>query len=167
MIHASSCSSYSAAPVRCTASTCARAVDSDGARSAEPWHHFGARVPPGRHPPRPLDRCSSAGWMRSTRPTSRPSLKIGGRGARAIRARRVSPQEMQLLRHIDMRYVGQWRSMPSRRPARSPTLPRSSSSSTPSTRASTTSAATVRPVEVYRLNVTAIGKVPKPELRKA
>lgn len=78
----------------------------------------------------------------------------------------VATEDMQLLRHIDMRYVGQWRSM-------------SISTSGPVTdlapiveqfhaehaREHNFSRVGVK-VEVYRLTVTAIGKVPKPALPK-
>jgi N-methylhydantoinase A len=83
-----------------------------------------------------------------------------------LRIEGVAPEDMQLLRHIDMRYVGQWRSM------------------SISTSGQVTDLAPIveqfhadharehnfrrdsAPVEVYRLNVTAIGTVPKPELPK-
>lgn len=81
-----------------------------------------------------------------------------------LKAEGVAPEDMELLRHIDMRYVGQWRSM-------------SISTSGPLTdlspivdqfhaehaREHNFSRVGVK-VEVYRLTVTAIGKVPKPAL---
>jgi N-methylhydantoinase A len=83
-----------------------------------------------------------------------------------LSAEGVAHEDMQLLRQIDMRYVGQWRSMsistagPVHRldeiverfhadHAREHNFRRDDA-----------------PVEVYRLNVTAIGAVPKPELPK-
>jgi N-methylhydantoinase A len=81
-----------------------------------------------------------------------------------LAAEGVAPEDMQILRHIDMRYVGQWRSM------------------SISTAGTVTDLAPIveqfhaeharehnfrrdsAPVEVYRLNVTAIGTVPKPPL---
>jgi N-methylhydantoinase A len=83
-----------------------------------------------------------------------------------LRVEGVAFEDMQLLRHIDMRYIGQWRSM------------------AVSTSGQVTDLAPIverfhthharehnyrrdgAPVEVYRLNVTAIGKVPKPDLPK-
>lgn len=79
---------------------------------------------------------------------------------------RVAPQDMQLLRHIDMRYVGQWRSL-----AISTTGPLTNLA--PIVEQFHVQHAREHnfrrdnaAVEVYRLNVTAIGKVPKPALPK-
>lgn len=83
-----------------------------------------------------------------------------------LRVEGVAPQDMQLLRHIDMRYVGQWRSMAISTSGRvtdlAPIVEQFHAEHAREHNFRRDSA----PVEVYRLNVTAIGKVPKPELTK-
>ncbi len=78
----------------------------------------------------------------------------------------VAPDDMQLLRHIDMRYVGQWRSMSISTSGRLTDLvPIVERFHAEHAREHNFSRAGVK-VEVYRLTVTAIGKVPKPDLPK-
>jgi N-methylhydantoinase A len=78
----------------------------------------------------------------------------------------VAPHDMQLLRHIDMRYVGQWRSLAISTTGRVtnlvPIVEQFHAQHAREHNFRRDNAA----VEVYRLNVTAIGKVPKPELPK-
>ncbi|GGC45087.1 hydantoinase [Chelatococcus reniformis] len=90
--------------------------------------------------------------------------KLEEEGHRRLAAEGVAPQDMQLLRHIDMRYVGQWRSM---------SIATSGRLSDLGGIVEQFHAAHAREhnfrrdgakVEVYRLNVTAIGTVPKPDL---
>ncbi|WP_345420910.1 hydantoinase/oxoprolinase family protein [Pseudonocardia xishanensis] len=90
--------------------------------------------------------------------------KLEAEAYERLRTEKVAEADMHLLRSIDMRYVGQWRSI-----------------SVPVDGTFTDFAGAVEefhavharehnfrrdstPVEVYRLNVTAIGTVPKPEL---
>jgi N-methylhydantoinase A len=83
-----------------------------------------------------------------------------------LRAEGVAARDMQLLRHIDMRYVGQWRSMAISTSGQvtdlAPIVERFHTQHAREHNYRRDNA----PVEVYRLNVTAIGKVPKPELPK-
>ncbi|MEQ8348571.1 MAG: hydantoinase/oxoprolinase family protein [Sneathiellaceae bacterium] len=76
----------------------------------------------------------------------------------------VAPADMQLLRHIDMRYVGQWRSMSIPTTGTVTDLvPIVEQFHAEHAREHNFSRADAK-VEVYRLNVVAIGKVPKPAL---
>jgi N-methylhydantoinase A len=83
-----------------------------------------------------------------------------------LRTEGVAPEDMQLFRHIDMRYVGQWRSLAISTPARvtdlAPIVEQFHAQHAREHNFRRDNA----PVEVYRLNVTAIGRVPKPELPK-
>lgn len=76
----------------------------------------------------------------------------------------VAPADMRLLRQIDMRYVGQWRSMSIATTGAvtdlAPIVAQFHAEHAREHNFSRTGAK----VEVYRLNVQAIGKVPKPEL---
>jgi N-methylhydantoinase A len=91
-------------------------------------------------------------------------VKLEGEAYERLCTENVSDEDMHLLRSIDMRYVGQWRSISvpvngrfedfsgvveafHAEHAREHNFRRDST-----------------PVEIYRLNVTAIGTVPKPEL---
>jgi N-methylhydantoinase A len=80
-----------------------------------------------------------------------------------LRVEGVAAEDMQLLRHIDMRYVGQWRSMAISTSGQvtdlAPIVERFHTQHAREHNYRRDNAA----VEVYRLNVTAIGKVPKPE----
>ena len=83
-----------------------------------------------------------------------------------LEAEGVAPAEMLLQRHIDMRYVGQWRSMaiPAQRPVTdlAPVVARFHAGHEREHNYRRDGA----PVEVYCLSVTAVGTVPKPTLTR-
>src|SRR3984957_7911357 len=81
-----------------------------------------------------------------------------------LRAEGVAPQDMQLLRHIDMRYVGQWRSMSISTSGRVTDLAPIVEQFHAEHAREHNFRRDAAKVEVYRLNVTAIGTVPKPDL---
>ncbi len=83
-----------------------------------------------------------------------------------LRAEGVAPQDMQLLRHIDMRYVGQWRSMSISTSGRVTDLAPIVEQFHAEHAREHNFRRDAAKVEVYRLNVTAIGTVPKPDLPK-
>ncbi len=91
-------------------------------------------------------------------------VKLEDEAHQRLRAEGVSPRDMQLLRHIDMRYVGQWRSMSISTSGRvtdlAPVVEQFHSEHAREHNFRRDKAK----VEVYRLNVTAIGTVPKPKL---
>ena len=120
-------SSPSAAPGRCTARRWREElVDPDGARAAEPRHHLGARLPARRRPPRPRRRCSWRTSTRSTRARSRRSSRSSRpRRASGSRPKACPRSRCRLQRLVDMRYLGQWRSLtvPVVAPRRRSTMP--------------------------------------------
>jgi N-methylhydantoinase A len=80
-----------------------------------------------------------------------------------LRAEGVAQENMQLLRHIDMRYVGQWRSMSISTSGRVADLAPIVEKFHADHAREHNFRRDRAPVEVYRLNITAIGSVPKPE----
>lgn len=81
-----------------------------------------------------------------------------------LAAEGVAPDDMQLLRHIDMRYVGQWRSMSISTSGTVTDLDPIVEQFHAEHEREHNFRRDSAPVEVYRLNVTAIGTVPKPQL---
>ncbi|MFC3227932.1 hydantoinase/oxoprolinase family protein [Marinibaculum pumilum] len=90
--------------------------------------------------------------------------KLEAEATERLQAEGVAAADMRLIRHIDMRYVGQWRSMSiATEGAVTDLAPIVSQFHGEHAREHNFSREGV-PVEVYRLNVVAIGTVPKPAL---
>ena len=91
------------------------------------------------------------------------ALEAGGRSSVSTHEG-VAPKDIVLQRTIDMMYQGQWRSLAVPAPRRSARSRALVEASTTSTSANTISAATSAPVGLFRLNLKAVGVVPKAEL---
>jgi N-methylhydantoinase A len=141
------------------------ALDPDRDRAAQPGHHLGTRLPARRRPPRHHRDVPRAGRDgRSGRRGGREFRSSSTRRASGSRPR-TSAEQMSLERLIDMRYLGQWRSLAV--PVGTPLDLEQA--------AATFHAEHLReynfrrddaPVEIYRLNVKAIGVTPKAELAR-
>ena len=92
---ASSRWSSSAAPARCTAPRSPKELgDPDGARAAAPGHLVGARLPDGRHPPRPVGDVPAPRPPTPTRTSStRRSTRLEDEGRELLQAEGVADDD--------------------------------------------------------------------------
>ena len=100
-----------------------------------------------------------------THELAREFSRLESEGRERLRAEGIQDGEMMLERSIDMRYVGQWRSLAIPVPGEVTTLDGVVERFHAAHERQHNYRRDVTPVEIYRLNVRAVGAVAKPDLR--
>ena len=143
-----------------------RARHPDRAGSAEPGDHLGARLPAGRHPPRLLHPPARHVDDIDAAQVEREFAKLEEQAMERMRVEGVAPDKVDLQRTIDMRYAGQWRSIAVPVEGEVMSLEDLARTFEDEHDREHSYRREGSPIEVYRLNLRAVGATQKAELAR-